>query len=223
MPESSAVYQRRRRDRLRQRGLVKRELWVPPEHADVVRLIEQALQRHVLPVIPATFKNSPGFAAGPAKTFSSARTELMSATAPWNIDTLYAAFTASDQAKEGEFTVTRVEGAEPVMLVTMHDFGDLPVTVSVSGSQIVMSVLLWEAAAIRDNASFERELLMVHKMIPLSTYGITKTGDGTLWYEIFGALSSGSSFETVLIEIETLADNAIDATEHFEAHVERVA
>ncbi|SNB60679.1 hypothetical protein SAMN07250955_10221 [Arboricoccus pini] len=218
MPERAALYQRRRRDRLRARGLIKREIWVPPEYADLVRLFESALQHHNPPRID-TFPQTPGRHAEPAT-----RSDLaMSDAKRWSVETLQAAFAASSQAREGEFAVDMVEGAEPVMHLTMHDFGDLPVTVSVAGSQIVMSVLLWPVASIADQPAFERELLLTHKMIPLSTYGITTTAEGELWYEIFGALSSESSFETVLIELETLADNAIDATEHFESHVHRVA
>lgn len=211
MADTPAIYQRRRRERLRQQGLIKREIWTPPEYGDLVRLVERALQAHILPVIPAI----------PAP--DARRQRSMSETQLWSVNTLHAALQASPQAKEGEYTIERIEGAEPVMVATMHDFGELPVTISVAGSQIVMSVLLWPVTAIADQPAFERELLLTHKVIPLSTYGITETHDGTLWYEIFGALSSASSLENIVIELETLAENAIDASEHFETHVNRDA
>ena len=42
---SSAFYQRRHRDRLREQGLVKKELWVLPEYADELSAIERRMRR----------------------------------------------------------------------------------------------------------------------------------------------------------------------------------
>jgi hypothetical protein len=205
MSDPSALYQRRRRDRLRASGLVKRELWIRPEHADVVRRVEAALRLGILPVIPRT------------------RRTVDMADRVWTFETLLAALESSTAAQEGELSVARVEGVDPVMIVTMHDFGDLPVTVSVAGGEIQASVLLWPAATIADQAAFNHDVLRTHKLLTLSTFGITNGPDGTEWYELFGSLSAESTFETVLIELETLADNAIDVTETYADRLVRAA
>jgi len=201
MADPSAVYQRRRRDRLRASGLVKRELWIRPEHAEIVRRVEAALHQGVMPIIPRT------------------RRTLDMAEPVWTFEALQASLAGSPAGQGGELSIERIEGIDPVMIVTMHDFGDLPVTVSVAGGEIQASVLLWPAASVPDQAAFNHDILRTHKLLTLSTFGITQGPDGTEWYELFGSLSAGSTLESVLLELETLADNAIDVTE---THADRL-
>ena len=52
----------------------------------------------------------------------------------------------------------------------------------------------------------------MHKLIPLSTFGISEI-DGTEWYELFGSLSSRSSAEALIEEVAVLAANAVEAAE----------
>jgi uncharacterized protein YjfI (DUF2170 family) len=81
-----------------------------------------------------------------------------------------------------------------------------------SGEQVLCSVALIGADAIPNRAGFERTLLSVHKLIPLSNFGITTIGGGE-WYELFGALSARSSADALVEEVAVLAANAIDAAE----------
>jgi uncharacterized protein YjfI (DUF2170 family) len=111
----------------------------------------------------------------------------------------------------GELTLRVLEGAEPVLLVTMHEYGDLPIYLSVGGAQIVVSVLLWPVSEQADPARFNEFLLKAQRVVPLSNFAITAIG-GEDVYELMGELSCKTTLQTILIELRTLAENAIDAT-----------
>ena len=130
----------------------------------------------------------------------------------WTIPAIKAALEASDLVREGELTLRVVEGADPVLLATMHEYGDLPIYLSVGGSQIVASVLLWPVAEQADNARFNEFLLKAQRIVPLSNFAIT-TVSGEDVYELMGELSCKTTLQTILIELRTLAENAIDASE----------
>ena len=55
MSMKSAYYQSRYRARLRQKGYVKREIWIPPEFTKILKNCETALRTGILPLLP----NSP--------------------------------------------------------------------------------------------------------------------------------------------------------------------
>ena len=204
--KTSSYYQSRYRDRLRQEGLVKREVWIPPESTKVIKDCEMALREGITPIVPRV-----------------ERKKRMSRQDNWTTLSLLEALKECEPVKESEIEVELVEGADPSLLVTMKEFGDLPIYVSISGSQIIVDTLLWPVAAVKDTAAFNMMLLRTHKLFPLSTFGITSGPDGKEYYEIFGSLSSGSIFESVLFEIETLADTAIQAVEAYHTDLNRAA
>jgi uncharacterized protein YjfI (DUF2170 family) len=132
----------------------------------------------------------------------------MTAT-PWTIRSLKAAIEAPGQG--GDKLSTRVvEGADPVLLVTMQDYGDLEIFVSVSDQQIAASVLLWPVDEQKDRHAFNEFLLKAQKLVPLSNFGISTVADRD-YYELFGELSTTSSIDDILIELRVLAENAIEA------------
>ena len=196
---SSAYYQSRYRKRLKEKGFVKREVWIPPQFAGALKATEKALRRGIVPIIPET-----------------ARSRIMSQQNPWTTRTLLDALTASEPVSNGEIEVELVEGTDPGLHLTMKDFGDLPLFLSVSGSQIIVQTLLWPVEQIADQAAFNANLLKTHKLFPLSTFGIVQGPDGREFYEMFGALSSGSILESIIFEIETLADNTLQAVQAYQ-------
>ncbi len=104
-----------------------------------------------------------------------------------------------------------LEGAEPILLATMHRQGDLEIYVSVSDQQIAASTLLWPVDEQEDRHAFNEFLLKAQKLVPLSNFGISTVGERD-YYELFGEISTRPSpVEEILIELRTLADNAIDA------------
>ena len=200
---SSAFYQRRHRDRLREQGLVKKELWVLPEYADELSAIERRMRRPQGLV--------PRERAGGDDTMRSNDTV-------WTAPALYEALATHARAREGAYAVELIDGAEPGLYLTMHDYGDLPLFMAVVGRQIVVEALLWPVDQIDDQAAFNEEVLRTHKLFPLSTLGI-EVIDGEYVYIMFGALSSTSSLADVLFAVESLVDNTSRATEAYAPHL----
>ena len=147
----------------------------------------------------------------------------MSGDEIWTTETLQQALSQSGPAQEGAFVAELVEGADPGILITMSEFGDLPLLLSVSGSQIIVDTLLWPAEDVEDPAAFNTMILKTHKLFPLSTFGIQTGPDGKEYYEMFGSLSAGSTLESVIFEIETLADNAMQAADAYKTELQKVA
>ena len=216
---SSAYYQRRHRDRLREQGLIKKELWVRPEYADELAAIERRMR-----LAPGAAAGPDGQMTGPMAGQETTTGETtMRDTTLWTPLGLYEALRAAPQAADGAMTVELIEGAEPSLLLTMHDYGDLPLFLAVGGQQIVVEALLWPMAMVRDPARFNEDLLRTHKLLPLSTLGIDTLADGSDAYIMFGALSASSALGEVLFEVETLADNVIQVTEAYAPHLQREA
>ncbi|TVV75735.1 YjfI family protein [Sphingomonas solaris] len=128
----------------------------------------------------------------------------------WTVRSLKTALDGCAAVKSGEFTVRIVEGSDPVLLVTMHRHGDLEAFVNVSEAQIAASVLLWPCDEQPDRAAFNEFLLKAQKLVPLSNFGIAAVGDRD-FYELFGELATTTSLDTIVIELQVLAENAIEA------------
>ena len=97
----------------------------------------------------------------------------------------------------------------------MHTYGDLPIYITVSGEQILAEAVLFSLADVVDTADFNEYVLRTHKYLPLSTISLEFDSENGDYYHMFGALSSTSSISEVVLEIETLAENTIQATEAF--------
>ncbi|MCH9050311.1 MAG: YjfI family protein [Proteobacteria bacterium] len=205
-PKKSSYYQSRYRARLRENGYVKREIWIPPDYTKILKDCETALRAGVMPFIPRTVTE-----------------RKMSEDRNWTTETLYEALAQSETAGEGEIEVELVEGTDPGILITMTEFGDLPLLMSVSGSQILVDTLLWPVDEVSDPAAFNEMIMKTHKLLPLSTFGIRQGPDGREYYEMFGSLSAGSILESILFEIETLADNAMQAADAYQSDLKDVA
>lgn len=136
--------------------------------------------------------------------------EWLAPSGGWDIASLTGLF-ASDPEELGDVDVS-VEPDSEVLRITLKERGDLDVLMIANGEQILCSVLLIAADEIPQRSAFEREVLSVHKLIPLSNFGIT-TFDGVEWFELFGALSSHSDADLLVEEVAVLAANAVEAAE----------
>ncbi len=116
----------------------------------------------------------------------------------------------SDPAYCDSLSVERIETAEPVLRVTMHEHGDLGIFVSCAGEQIVVSTLLWPVDEQPDADAFNRFLLKAQKLVPLSNFAITEV-DGRDYYELIGELSIESNLRLIVLELRVLAENALSA------------
>lgn len=130
----------------------------------------------------------------------------------WSVKSLSQALTETRLLRDGELTARVLEGSEPVLQITMHEFGDLPIFLSVGAEQIVVSALMWPVDEQKDQAAFNVFLLKAQKLVPLSNFGITTVG-GRDYYEVFGELSCKTTLQTVVIELRMLAENAIRAAD----------
>ena len=130
----------------------------------------------------------------------------------WSVKSLAEALSDSKLLRDGEMTARVLEGSDPVLQVTMNEFGDLPIYLSVGMEQIVVSALMWPVDEQADQAAFNVFLLKAQKLVPLSNFGIT-TVAARDYYEIFGELSCKTTLQTVLIELRMLAENAIRAAD----------
>ncbi|MBU2862725.1 YjfI family protein [Reinekea forsetii] len=199
--KTSAHYQREYRRRLREQGLIKKEVWVLPEHTAQLLAIEKQLR--VTSDAPMNI------------------TEVtMNQHQPvWTAQSLFQALLTSDQVKNASIEIELVDGVEPVLLLVMKEFGDLPLYLSVCGEQIIVECLLWPVSRVLNPAAFNSVVLKTHKYYPLSTICLEATEGFGDCYFMFGALSSVSVLNSVLIEIETLASNVIQATEAYSEYL----
>ncbi|MDG1580095.1 YjfI family protein [Pseudomonas sp. GOM6] len=195
--KSSAHYQRLFRQRLREQGLVKKEVWILPEHAQTLAAFERKLRQ-------------------PQPKLASTEKEGGAMPQVWTAQGMFDALSAAELFKDGRAAIELIQGADAGLHVTMREYGDLPLFMAVVGEQIIVEALLWPVSEVRDAAAFNEEVLRSHKLFPLSSIGLETLPNGQACYTMFGALSASSSLSDVVLEIELLADNVIKATEAYE-------
>lgn len=200
--KSSAYYQRLYRQRLREQGLVKKEIWILPEHAKALSNIEHQLRQ------PQS-----------GAAFTEKENGMVTSNQVWTANSLYAALSTTPLFSDGRASVELLQGTDSSLHIQMHEYGELPLFIAISGEQIVIEGTLWPASDVKDIAKFNDAVLRTHKLFPLSSIALETTPDGESYYTMFGALSASSLLENVLLEIEVLADNLIKATEAYEDHL----
>ncbi|EQM71661.1 YjfI family protein [Pseudomonas tohonis] len=203
--KSSAHYQRLFRQRLRDQGLVKKEVWILPENAQALLAVERKLRQPQ---------------PGPVNLQKEGAMEMPQI---WNARALCEALAATELFTSGDAGIELIEGAEPSLHVTMHEYGDLPLFVALHGEQIIVEALLWPQSEVTDLVAFNEEVLLSRQLFPLSSIGLETLPGGERCYTMFGALSATSILSNVVYEIETLASNVIRATEAYEAYLKAQA
>lgn len=197
--KSSAHYQREFRKRLRDAGLVKKEVWIRPENAKLLAYVEKQLRETV-----DTFDLA---ITGGKMMIDSANT--------WTTESLFDALQGASMFRERKASLELIDGVEPALHITMHEYGDLPIFLTVAGEQIIAESVLWSAEEVRDQVGLNDAVLRTHKYFPLSTISLDTLAHGKEYYHMFGALSSTSDLANVVFEIEVLASNVIQATEAY--------
>ncbi len=200
--KTSAFYQRQHRQRMRDQGLVKKEVWIVPEHARLLTQFEKQLrQPEGQKLITSKFTNG--------------GSNAMTQPSLWAIVSLHDALQKEALIQSGEAAVELVQGVDPSILITLSEYGDLPVYLTIAGEQIIVESLMWPLADINDVARFNDEVLRTHKLFPLSTISLDTLPDGNEYYTMFGALSATSLLSNIIFEVETLADNVIKAADAY--------
>lgn len=200
-PKSSAHYQRKYRERLREQGLVKKEVWIRPEHSERLAEVEKVLRDTFAPA--DTVPTNMGVLT------------MNQNTKRWTTSDLCDALVRTDLVQSAKAKIELIDGVEQALYITMIEYGDLPVFLTVEGEQIIVESLLWSVDEVADKDAFNEAVLRTHKFFPLSTISLDKTGDRGDYYHMFGALSASSTLENVVLEVEVLASNVIQATEAY--------
>ena len=207
-PKSSAHYQREYRKRLREQGLVKKEVWVLPKHSKALSSVESQL-RTESGLAPNTEADDAQRAHVPIDLVSHAGMS-------WDAKTLMTALQKQELFQSGSATIEFIDVEQASLYIEMHDFGDLPIFMTISGEQIIVESVLWSIDDVSDLAGFNLAVLKTHKYFPLSTISLESLGDMPDHYHMFGALSSTSLLSNVILEIEMLAANVVQAAETYE-------
>ncbi len=195
--KDSAFYMGQLRARLREAGFVPRDVWILPENSKSLRKIEKMLREPLYS--------------------ESSMESLMSQVQNWNSKSLYAEMLNQPSVINGAMSVKALVGLTTSIQVTMNEAGELPIFIAVTGEQILVQATLFEATKIRDTAAFNDAVLRSRSLFPLSSIALENI-NGTNVYVMYGALSAGSLIESVMTEIETLADNVINAVDAFEIY-----
>jgi len=109
-----------------------------------------------------------------------------------------------------KFDVEPVSGPVAVLQVMVKDRDGLPLFLSISGVQLISIAHLFREEDVIDEKreSMWQRMLELNIPMPLSSYG--KMGD---IYVVFGAMAVDSSIEEMILELQTLNDNALEAFE----------
>jgi hypothetical protein len=199
--KSSAHYQREYRNRLREQGLVKKEVWILPENARRLALLEMELR------VSAKQRVSDALS-------TKGEDRMSDIVNRWTTQSLHDALAKADLFVSGRAELELIDGVAPVVHVVMNEYGDLPLFLTVSGEQILVEGMLWSASDVKDVATFNETVLRTHKYFPLSNISLDRI-DGDDCYQMYGALSSASGVQDVIFEIEILASNVIQATQAY--------
>jgi len=134
----------------------------------------------------------------------------------WTIQQLH-----SEWQRQGFFAAHNISvqlpasDINPSLILTFHEYGDLPVVLGVGEQQILVEVALVERSEFANPSEIDYRLLTTHKYLPLSTVAI-ECIKGQDWYVLFGALSIHSKLDVVAEELQELVSNTfsvIDALE----------
>lgn len=206
--KTSAYYQRLHRQRLRELGLVKKEVWILPEHGVTLHRLEKLMRL-------------PKAQAGLLTLHDKEDDMETGSHSYWNVRSLATDLKDSALAKEGKLQVEVLEGADASLLVTLPEFGDLPVHLALSGEQLIVESFLWSASDVTDRAGLNEQILRLQKLFPFATIALEPLGQGGEGYVMFAALRASASIDDIVCEVLELADNVIQVTEALAPHLTR--
>ena len=108
------------------------------------------------------------------------------------------------------FNTEMIPGETNVLVVTIEDREEFPIYITVDESQILCITHVWKEAEVvpEKHSELLETLLMMNLPMPLSSF--SKVGTQ---YIIFGALSTHSSLEEIIEEIDVLSENTLIAIE----------
>ena len=121
LQRSSTLHVRAYRERMREQGLVKKDVWIRPEHAAELAAIEKGMREAPDPAAAGLQADDTG--------------------AAWTLAGIRHALAQGSAVRDGAITLETIEGAEPSLHLVMRDYGDLSVFVAIGGEQIIVEAL----------------------------------------------------------------------------------
>jgi uncharacterized protein len=187
---------------MRAKGLVTRQIYIRPAHAEVLATLEVWLREPTLSPPLSTIK------------------DYAAMTHPWNTHTLFDALEAYVTRERLPLILRLEPGSEPTIAVRLPEHGDLDVHLATSGQQLFVSTPLCLGSQVRDRAAFNDACLRLNPLNPLSNIGLQSL-DGEDIYTVFGELSTRSPIANIVEEITTLADNTLQAAHALQGYINR--
>ena len=206
--KSSAEYQREYRKRLRELGLVKKEVWILPENGKLLNSYEKEL-RKTQEIVDTAHIGTGGTSMNDRSIHR------------WTTESLFNSLKERPAFNNESCSIEIIDGIDSTIVVSMHNYGDLPIYLTAGGEQILAEAVLFSIEDIENTAKFNEYVLRTHKFLPLSTISLETDINHGDYYYIFGALSASSSINEIVLEIETLAENTIQATEAFQSFLKK--
>ncbi|MBE0437568.1 MAG: YjfI family protein [Methylomicrobium sp.] len=115
--------------------------------------------------------------------------------------------------ENGDYQVAREESC---LRITNGD--GLDAYLAVSGEQILVESVLFAKKEIKDCVLLNEDILRTHQVFPLTAIAITHIDDED-YYMAFGALSSQSKKESIIIEVDTLFQNVGAFLDAYQNHL----
>lgn len=178
-------YQKEFRERMKAAGWVKREVHIPENMTPVLKQVEVALRKGIIPMLPTK---------GESRKM-------------WTVETLKAEL--DDASDSLGLIAEKVNGADDTLVVRFEDSDDqFPIIVAVNGETIVASTVLFATDEVSGDvrARVNEVMLGMNPVIPLSAFGLLGGN-----YVLYGELSALSKFETIVVELQTLSQNVVEA------------
>ena len=193
-PSATARSQRAFRERMREKGLVARQVFIRPHHREILATLELALRE---PVLPDRYRALEAYSA---------------MTQPWTTTALHEALAEHVLREKLPFVLTLERGSDPTIAIALPEHGDLVIHLMASGEQLFASTPLCLGSQVKDRAAFNDACLRLNPLNPLSNIGLQHF-DGEDVYVVFGELSTRSPLANIVEEIDVLAQNTLHAAE----------
>ena len=117
----------------------------------------------------------------------------------------------SDGVYGGRFDCQMMPGEDvEVLQVVVNDIDEFPIYISATDTQLLYITYLWREAEVlpAHRVNLLESMLDMNIPIPLSSF--SRIGEH---YVLFGATRRDASLDAIVIELDTLAENAVDALE----------
>lgn len=191
---SAARSQRAFRERMREKGLVPRQVFIRPHHREILATLELALREAVL---PDRYRHLEAYSA---------------MTQAWTTVALHEALAEHVERENLPFQLSLERGSDPTIAISLPEHGDLIIHLMASGEQLFASTPLCLGSQVSDRAAFNDACLRLNPLNPLSNIGLQAFNDEDV-YVVFGELSTRSPLANIVEEVEVLASNTLQAAE----------